>query len=311
MKMRKFLLAALVVCSNAMASTKTLELVVPYSPGGTADKFAQVILPALRTELAKENILPVVVYRPGAGSLTGIASVAKSDQLQLLITSNSVINAPILNKLPNSYNLAEDLEVVSYLGHLPMIIATNPSSGIRSFEDLRSQCKSKSVSYASGGTGTAGHLGSAIIFEKLGCNAVHVPYKGGAPMVTALLGNHVQLATDFVSGIKPLVDEGKLIPLLVLDRNRVDSFPAAPSLADVGIADYNFDFWFVIMSNRVGGAQQALVAKAVANAVNSQEVVLQLRTLGLKDIGSKKPKDFLVEKQKQLVRILKSVKLDD
>jgi tripartite-type tricarboxylate transporter receptor subunit TctC len=311
MMIRKYFLTALLIATNALASTKTVELVVPYAPGGTADKFAQIIMPALKAELAKENIMSVIVYRPGAGSVTGIASVAKNDQLQLVITSNSVITAPILNKLPNSYNIAEDLEVVAYLGHLPLIMVTNTASGIRSFADVQQQCRDKKFNYASGGPGTAGHLGSALVFDRLNCNTVHVPYKGMGPMLNALLGNHSPVGSDFVSGVKPLIDDNKLIPLLVLDRNRLDSMPKVPSLTDIGMDD-KFDNWFVIMSNRVGSAQQiSQVSRAVTTALNNPDILAQLRSQGLRDTGVRKPRNFLIDEQQNLIRFLKNIKIDE
>lgn len=308
----KYFLAALLISTNAFATTKTLEIVVPYPPGGTADKVAQAILPALRTELTKENIVPVINYRPGAGSVTGIASVAKNDHLQLVITSNSVITAPILNKMPNSYSLAEDLEVVSYLGRLPSVLVTSTTSGIKNFADLEQQCRSNKFNYASGGPGSVSHLGSALLFDKLNCNPIHVPYKGGGPMVTAVLGNHNPVGADFFGGVKALIDDGKLVPLLVLDRHRIDSLPGVPSLTDIGITEYQLVNWFVIMSNRSGTPQQtSQLNKAVTNAVNSPEVLTQLKAMGLKDVGAKKSRDFLVEEQQTLIRILKTVKIND
>lgn len=307
----KYFLTGLLIATNAFASTKTVELVVPYAPGGTADKFTQIIMPVLKAELAKENITTVIVYRPGAGSVTGIAGVAKNDQPQLVITSNSVITAPILNKLPNSYNIAEDLEVVAYLGHLPLIMVTNTSSGIRSFADIQQQCRDKKFNYASGGPGTAGHLGSALVFNKLNCNAVHVPYKGLGPMLNALLGNHSPVGSDFVSGVKPLIDDNKLIPLLVLDRNRLDSMPNVLSLTDIGMDD-KFDNWFVIMSNRVGTTQQmSQINRAVTTAINNSDILTQLRSQGLRDTGVRKPRSFLIDEQQNLIRILKNIKIDE
>lgn len=311
MMLCKYFLTALILATNVCASTKTLELVVPYAPGGTADKFAQVLMPTLKVELAKENIIPVIVYRPGAGSVTGIAGVAKNDQLQLVITSNSVITAPILNKLPNSYNVSEDLEIVAYLGNLPLIMVTNISSGIRNVADVQQQCRDKKFNYASGGPGTAGHLGSALVFDKLNCNAIHVPYKGMGPMLTAILGNHSPVGSDFVSGVKSLIDDNKLIPLLVLDRVRLDSMPKVPSLIDIGIDD-KFDNWFVIMSNRAGNAQQiSQINRAVTATVNNPDILSQLRSQGLREIGVRKPRDFLTTEQRNLIRILTNIKIDE
>lgn len=312
MKICKFLLAVLVVSTNALASTKTVELVVPYAAGGTADKFAQIVLPALKTELAKDGMLPVISYRPGGGSVTGITSVVKNDQLQLLITSNSVITAPILNRLTNSYNVSEDLEVMAYLGHISLVMVTSSASDISSFADVASRCRTGKFNYGSGGPGTASHLGSAMVFNRLKCDIVHIPYKGMAPMVTAILGNHNAVGSDFVSGVKGLIDENKLRPLLVLDRTRLDSLPGVPSLADVGLLEARVENWFVIMSNRTANAQQqAQVQRAVTAVVATPEVVQQLRNLGLREIGAKKPTTFLGDEQRNIERILKTVKIDE
>jgi len=309
MKMSKWILVVAMMATNALASNKTVEFVVPYAPGGAADRFAQIIMPALRAEMAKENLLPVIVYKPGAGSVTGIASVAKNQQTQLVIASNSVITAPIINRLPNSYNVAEDLDIVSYLGHLPLIMVTSATSGISSFADVEQQCRSKKFNYASGGPGTASHLGSAVVFEKINCDAPHVPYKGLGPMIAALLGNHSPVGSDFVSSVKALIDDGKLKPLLVLDRNRIDSLPSVPSLADIGIADSKIDNWFVIMTNRA--ASSPAVNRAVAAAMASTEAVDKFRAAGLRDIAARKPKNFLVTEQQTLLRVLKATKIDE
>ena len=312
MKLRKYFLITLLICTSAFSSTRTVEFVVPYAPGGAADKFAQTILPVLKNELSKEDLLPVISYRPGAGSVIGISSVAKSDQLQLVITSNSVITAPVFNKLQNSYNVAEDLEVVAYLGNIPLVMVTNPASGINNFADLASRCKNKNFSYATGGPGTASHIGPAIVFSQLKCNPIQVPYKGLGPMLASLMGNHSSVATDFVSGVKGLIDDRKLIPLLVLDRNRLGAFPGVPSLTDVGMADSRLDNWFVIMVNRSANAQQLTqVRRAVAAAINTPDLVQQLQSMGLHGTGNKKSNNFLVDEQRNFERILKVIKIDE
>lgn len=308
---KKFIIA-LVGIVALTAHARVIEMVLPYAPGGTADKLGQTILPLLRSELAKNNVSVVVTFKPGGGTTIGANAVAKTEpgKIQMLLISNSIVQAPIVNNLSDIYDINRDFHIVGYLGHMPMIMVVNTDTNIQNFSEFRNQCRQGKLSYGTGGIGTSGHISSAIISGHAGCNSPAGHFKGMGPMLVSLVGNHVNYGTDYPSSVKPLIDSNKLRPILVFDRQRLAAYPDVPTIKEVGI-DVQLENWFIIAVNSTASAEDlALVQNAVAQVLTNQSLVDQLRDLGFKNINAKIPTKFLVAEQNNFVKLIKNIKLD-
>jgi tripartite-type tricarboxylate transporter receptor subunit TctC len=308
--MNKFLIAIIISVLTSLASAKTVDFVVPYAPGGTADRMAITILPFLKNELAEHDLVPVLTYRPGAGSVLGSATVAKSspDKLQLLLVGNSVVTAPIINPSAAGYDISTDFLILDYLGHIPMLLVVNANSSIKSIDDFKKQCRQTSMSYGSSGIGSVTHIASAMVSDLLQCKSTHVPYKGLGQAITDLQGGHINFVSDFTASIGPHIESGMFRAILSVDRQRLPSYPKIPSMADIGDKDYNFYNWFVLMTNaNANTADLSKVRSAVKRLSTNSELQRQLQTIGLQGSNIAWDQQFLVREHTNFTRILKGI----
>lgn len=303
---------ALISVVALTVQARVIELVLPYAPGGTADKLGQTILPFLKSELAKNNTSVVVTFKPGGGTTIGANAVAKTEsgKIQMLLISNSIVQAPIVNNLPDIYDINKDFHIVGYLGHMPMVMVVNAETNIRNYAEFKSLCRQGKLSYGTGGIGTSGHITSAIIAGYTGCNSPAAHFKGMGPMLVSLMGNHVNYGTDYPASVKPLVESNKLRPILVFDRQRLSAYPDVPAVKEVGI-DAQLENWFIIAVNSTADPEDiALIQNAVSQSLNNQLLVDQLKDLGFKNINAKISAKFLVSEQNNFVKLIKNIKLD-
>lgn len=299
----------MLVTTSALA--KPIEFVIPYSPGGTADRIALVMLPFLKRELAEHDLNPMITYRPGSGSIIGSASVAKSssDKLQILLVGNSVVTAPIINPAASSYDITTDFFILDYLGHIPMLLVVNANSPIKNIQDFKKLCQDKNLSYGSSGTGSATHIASAIVTNTLQCDATHIPYKGLGQAIVDLQGNHIDFVSDFTASIRPHIDAGTFRVILSVDKHKYSGYPKIPSMADIGYNDYNFYNWFVIMANANAPiAEMSIVQTALKQLSKNQDLKTQLRDIGLQGSNIRWDQQFLIREHVNFTRILKGVR---
>ena len=303
-----FIASLLTLSSNA----RVVELVLPFAPGGTADELSRIILPVLKNELNKTGITPVINFKPGGGTTIGTQAVAKTEpgKIQMLLTSNSIVQAPIVNNLPGAYDLNKDFQVLGYLGHLPMIMAVSTATDIQNFKEFQTQCRQGKLSYGTGGIGTASHIVTAIISSHAGCDSPAGHHKGLGPMFISLAGNHVNYGTGYLSGMKPLFDSNKLKPILIFGRQRLPEYPDIPTIREVGI-DVQLENWFIVAVNSTATPEDRKVfQQAIANTLASKEIQDRLRELGFKNINAQVPNNFLAVEQNNFVRVIKNVNLD-
>lgn len=216
--------------------TKPIHFVVPFAPGGTTDYVTRLV----GTEVAKSLGQPVVVdNKPGAGTVIGVDSVAKSppDGTNFVTVANSFCaNQTLVKKLP--YDTLKDLRPVALMGVSEHVLATHPGTGIKSIADLRALAGTKrgSLSYASFGNGTSAHLSGALLAQQMGVEMIHVPYKGQGPALADLLGGQVSLMFGNWPEFRSHVQSGKLVALGMATAKRSTYAPDIPTLQEQGVA---------------------------------------------------------------------------
>jgi tripartite-type tricarboxylate transporter receptor subunit TctC len=308
----KILVIVATTITTLSVHARVVELTLPFAPGGTADELARIVLPILKNELNKTGIAPVINFKPGGGTTIGTQAVARTEpgKIQMLLTSNSIVQAPIVNNLPGAYDLNKDFQVLGYLGHLPMIMAVSTATDIQNFKEFQTQCRQGKLSYGTGGIGTASHIVTAIISSHAGCDAPAGHHKGLGPMFISLAGNHVNYGTGYLSGMKPLLDSNKLKPILIFGRQRLPEYPDVPTIREVGI-DVQLENWFIVAVNSTATPEDRKVfQQAVTNTLASKEIQDRLRELGFKNINAQVPSNFLVVEQNNFIRVIKNVNLD-
>jgi tripartite-type tricarboxylate transporter receptor subunit TctC len=251
---RRDLLIAGVAAASGLVVDKTLAqsvypgkpitVVVPYAPGGQGDVFARLVGERLARALGQ----PVLVdNKPGASGALGARLVAKAkgDGYTLILgqTGEMAVNRSAM-KNPG-YDSLTDFRPVALVGNAPLIMAAPTSAHFNSLADLLQLARSKpgSVSYASSGTATPGHLAAAALAMATKTDMVHIPYKGAGQAITDLIGGQVQFFFSSASAIMNHIKGGKIKALAVSSPRRLASLPNVPTVAEVAAPGFEFSLW--------------------------------------------------------------------
>ena len=223
---------------------RTIKLVVPFGPGGPTDVSARIVAQVVQSGLGPSV---VIENRPGAGGAIGTKSVANAepDGATLLIGTSATLGVvPALMKNPG-YDPIKSFAPVAKVADSTLVLvvpATLPANSVQEFVAY-AKANPGRLSFASAGVGNQTQLLAELFKSKAGLDIVHVPYKSGAEMVTAILGEQVQMAFPDVSILIPLIREGKLKALAVTSASRHPQLPDVPTMIESGIPDYIMTFW--------------------------------------------------------------------
>jgi tripartite-type tricarboxylate transporter receptor subunit TctC len=249
--------------------SRPVTFVVPFPPGGTSDTMGRLVA----QELSKTLGQPVVVEnRPGANGNIGSAAVARAapDGQMLLLSGigSHAVNAGLYRSMP--YDTVRDFTHISLIASGPNGIAVNPDFPARSLADLVALAKRDpgKLSYASSGTGSSGNLTMELFKQKAGLSIDHIPYRGGAPATTDVLGGQVPILITNADAILPFSKDGKLRMLAVSSAERNTLFPDTPTVAESGYPDVVAVSWTGVsapanLPATITARLQAEVAKAV------------------------------------------------
>jgi len=219
-------------------------MIVPFPPGGGNDIVGRLLAPRLAEGLGQQVI---VDNRGGAGSTIGtdLAAKAPPDGHTLLVNNIALaVNATLYPKLP--YDTLRDLAAVSGIGWQPNVLVVHPSLPAKSLRDLLALGRAKpgTLSYGSGGVGSAGHLATELLRMMTGVQMAHVPYKGLGPALTDLAGGHVLILISTVASAMPHVKSGRMRALAVTTLQRSAVLPQVPTMSESGVPGYEFSTWY-------------------------------------------------------------------
>ena len=235
----------------AQAPARTTRIIVPFAAGGAIDVTARVLAEAARGALG--NI--VIENKPGGGGGIGVDMVAKAqpDGLTLGIAAVAMhaINPWLFTKLP--YDPIKDFAPITQMVRIPNVLVMNADTAkrlnIATLKDFLAHAKANpgKLNYASGGNGSAGHLGGEIVKQRAGFFAVHMPYSGGAPSQLALVSGQVDYSLDNLATAAVNIRAGKLLPLAVTSLQRSPLLPDVPPIADT-LAGFEIDTWWGLIA---------------------------------------------------------------
>jgi tripartite-type tricarboxylate transporter receptor subunit TctC len=228
------LIALLTLPSPALAqSQKAMTVIVPFAPGGSADGIARIVASELGARLGRQVI---VEGKPGAGGTVGIMALAKAapdgDTLSVAATAALVINPHIPGAV--AFDPLRELAPIAKLIDIPIVLVSHAKSGPHTIKEVIEKSKSKPDGLNFGTTGpTSGQrLAVELLKSMTGANLVHVPYRGSAPAVTAVLGEQIPLASVDLTSAHPQIKAGMLTALGVTSAKRAKSAPDIPSISE-------------------------------------------------------------------------------
>lgn len=279
--------AALVFCGahSAIATsqfpTRTVRIVVPSAAGGLADVTARLVAKKMAENLGQ----PVIVdNRPGADTLLGTRLVkdAPADGYTLLLQSDGITVWPALMEQPG-YDLEKDFAGVGPILKFPFVFVVGsqqPDKTLSSFI-ARAKQNPKTMTYASGGVGTPGHIGAAIFLKQTGLDLMHVPYKGNSAAMTDIMGGRVDMLFDTSATSAGSIKTGKLRALGVSSTKRLQSLPDVPTFAEQGVHNADYYSWLGLLAP-AATPKDVLQRLSVAlrSAVSSEELVEKFRADG-------------------------------
>jgi len=295
LNMKKWLSGALVCLSGVSIvglahaqswPTKQIKFIVPYPPGGGTDVIARIVQEPLSKELGQQVIID---NRGGAGGSIGSALAAQSpsDGYTVLFTlSSHTINPAIYTKLP--FDTEKDFSSVVTVASLPQILVANPNFPAKTVKEVIEMAKAKpgSISYASVGNGSPGHLAGAMMATDAGVEMTHIPYRGGGPAVTDVIAGQVPLLWVSIPAAAQFVKTGKLKALAVSTVKRSAVFPDVPTMVESGFKGFEVDSWYAMFVP--AKTPQTIIDrlnKATVNVLAQPEVKEKLLGQGAEAVG--------------------------
>ena len=285
------LLLALLVSQAALAQAwpnRPVRFLVPFAAGaGINDIMARLVGQHLGAGLGQ----PVVIEnRAGAGGIAGTEAAAKAapDGYTFLMTNVSLVTSAYLySRLP--YDPQQDFIPVTLVATSPLMLVVHPSVAASSVPELIALARANPgrLNFGSGGVGSTPHLSVELFKSAAGIDAVHVPYKGGAPALNDLIGGQLSFMIENVPGTMPFVKGGKLRALAITSAQRSPLEPALPTMAESGVRDYEVVGWQGLFG--VAGTPPDIVVRLqaeVGKALRLPEVRERLAALGAEPVGS-------------------------
>ena len=272
--------------------TKPVRVVIPWPPGGSNDVVGRIVMQRVAESTGHQF---VVDNRAGAAGSIGADVVAKAppDGYTIMVHSTSHVgNAHLYKKLP--YDTLKDFMGVALLAAQPGALTVHPSLPVKNVREFIALAKKSpgTINYSSSGNGSAPHLSMALLVAMTGIKLVHVPYKGGAPQVTALVSGETQASLATVSTVLVHIQSGRLRALGVSSAKRSGVLPDVPTIAESGVPGYEMSPWIGVFTP--AGTSKDIVNRLNAEinkALKTPEVSQLLASQALDALGST-PEEF-------------------
>ena len=296
--MKKILItlgAALALAAQAASSfpDKPVNIIVPFPAGGSTDTVARALALSMGEQLGKPF---VVENRPGATGTIGAGAVkrAAADGYTLLVASLGpfVVTPHMVKNVP--YDAGKDFDYITIPVQAPNVLVASPTQKARSVSEVIAALKANpgKISFASSGNGSSDHLSAELFWQQTGTEAVHVPYKGGAPAITDLLGGQVDFSFQNVNAVLSHLRSGKLRAIAVTGTQRSPVLPDVPTLAESGVKGAEVYSWQGMAAPKGLPADvKARLAKAAIAAVQQPDIRKRFVEQGLEIVGNT-PEEF-------------------
>ena len=309
------MLAALALAcgaSTALAQSypsKPIRIVVGFTPGGGVDINARLLAPKLAEDFGQQVI---VENRPGAGTNIANEFVARAapDGYTLLINTAAVaINMSLYKKV--GYDALRDFAPLSLFSMSPNILVVHVSVPVKNVKELIALARSRpgELNFSSAGAGTTQHLAGELFNLRAGTKMVHVPYRGSAPSLTALISGEVELTYANIPAISAHVKSGRLRPLANLGPKRSDQLPAVPTMSEAGIKGVEVVVWYGVLAPAATPRDIVVkLADAIARAARAPDTRQRLQDLGAEPVGNT-PEEFSKLLREEVARWAEVVKV--
>ena len=271
--------AALTVSAQTAWPSKPIRLIVPYPPGGPVDQLARALAPKLGEALG-QNI--IIDNRAGASGTIGMDAAIKAEPDGYTFgfgVPGGITVLPHLQKLPY---VVDNINYVSLVARVPQVITVGPQVSVKTLQELIALAKQQpgKINYGSAGNATTPHLGAELFAQEAGIKMAHIPYKGAAPAVTALLAGDIQVLAADLPAVLQFTSRGVKI-LAVSGPRRAEALPNVPTTTELGLpAVYSESNYGIIAPTTLPAAIQQKMREALVAVLNTPSVKNQIAALG-------------------------------
>ena len=273
--------------AGAQATDKTLRIVVPYPPGGTTDLLARNLAPGLQQ---RTGLTVVIENKAGAGGVIGSQQVSKAAPDGRTLVMGTIASHGIIPALqsPPPYDPTKDFVPVTLVASTPNVLLASPNFPAKDVKELIALAKAKpgSINFGSTSHGGSPHMSGELLKTLANIDISHIPYKGGAPMLSDLMGSQIQIGFDNLPSSMSLIRAGKVRALAVTTSTRWPAAPEIPTLAEAGVPGYDMSAWFGLFAP--GGTPKPLVDdlnKHIVDILKTPEMQKKLLELGAQPVG--------------------------
>jgi tripartite-type tricarboxylate transporter receptor subunit TctC len=289
--MRNIVAALLFLPLTALSQAypnKPIRWIVPYTGGGITDVVTRVVTQKMQGPLGQSI---VVDNRPGANSILGsdlAARAAPDGYTMVTVIAGYAANVTLYQgKLP--FDPRKDLVPVSLAGIAPLIMTANPNLPVKDVKELIAHAKANpgKLNFGSSGIGAAAHLTTELLKQTAGIDMVHVPFKGTAPALTALMANDIQILVDVPSTLMPHVRGGKIKALAMFSKERIQGAPEVPTMAEAGGPPLESSTWVLFLAP--AGTPRDIVNRLAAEtrkAINESDIKERFNQIGIEAVGN-------------------------
>jgi tripartite-type tricarboxylate transporter receptor subunit TctC len=263
-------LAAAAACAQAQSyPTKPIRLILPFPPGAPSDLVGRTIGQKMGEQMGQQLVPD---NRTGAGGTVGLAMVAKAppDGYTVMVSSPTIALSPLLySNLP--YDVMRDFAPVARLASIENVMLVHPSVPAKTLKDFIALARSSpgKLNYGSGGAGTTNHLANEFLKTLEKINMVHVPYKGATLATTALMGGEVDEVIVSVASVLPLIQAGRVKPIVVLSEKRVATLPNVPTSTEAGFPNFRMSIWYGMFAP--AGTPREIIARLHREAARAYD----------------------------------------
>lgn len=280
--------ATLYGAAHAEYPEKAITVIVPFPPGGSTDSIARAIGPRVSQKLGQPF---VVENRPGATGAIGAGMVkrAAADGYTILVAPISVYAVNPLLQKGLSYDPSTDFDLLTVAVRAPNVLVAHPDFPANNVAELVAHLKKtpNKVTFASSGAGSSDHLTAALFWQQSGTSGIHVPYKGGAPAITDLLGGHADVSFQNINVVTGHIKAGKLKALAVTGDKRAVILPQVPTLGEAGVKNVDVYSWQAVAAPKGLPADvKAKLHGAIVGALNDPELKARLTEQGFEVVAN-------------------------
>ncbi len=282
-------------CYNAQAQsfpTKPVHILVPYAAGGAVDVLARTIAQSLSKRWGQQ---PVIENRPGAGGIVAsqaLTQAAPDGYTLILVASGHPLNQYFYAKLP--YDTFKDFTAISQVAYSPLVLVASKDATFQNLQGVidAARAKSNTLSYGMSGIGTSAHLAGELLNYTAKVNILAIPYKGGAPALTAVVAGEIPLSINPLPEVIGQLDSGTVRAIAVTTTTRAKALPNVPTVAESGLPGFDASVWWGFLGPaKMPDDLVTRIHADIAAAMREPEVIATLTKMGATPVEST-PREF-------------------